>query len=150
MLTKVIAVVNSGEKWGSMERRKLSRVSENIWILVTRASQVALVVKNLPASWGDTRDVGLIPGSERSPGVGNGNPLQYSCLGNLMDRGSWRVTVYRIAKSWICLKLSTELKWSQGHIYTYIYIYIYIYIHTHIHAKPHWALHVRFVYFNAC
>ena len=50
MVTKVIAVVNSGEKWGSMGRRKLSRVSENIWILVTRASQVALVVKNLPAS----------------------------------------------------------------------------------------------------
>ena len=131
MVTKVIAVVNSGEKWGSMERSKLSRVSENIWILVTRASQVALVVKNLPASWGDTRDVGLIPGSERSPGVGNGNPLQYSCLGNLMDRGSWRVTVYRIAKSWTCLKLSTELKWSQGHIYTYIYIYIY----THIYMQ---------------
>ena len=40
------------------------------------------VVKNLPASSGDVRDVGLIPGSGRSPGVGNGNPLQYSCLGN--------------------------------------------------------------------
>ena len=50
MVTVVIAVVNSGEKWGSMARRKLSRVSENIWMLVTRASQVALVVKNPPAS----------------------------------------------------------------------------------------------------
>ena len=50
MVTEVIAVVNSEEEWGSMERRKLSRVNEKIWILVTRASQVALVVKNPPAS----------------------------------------------------------------------------------------------------
>ena len=47
------------------------------------------VVKNLPASAGDGRNVGLIPGSGRSPGVGNGNPLQYSCLENSMDRGAW-------------------------------------------------------------
>ena len=53
-----------------------------------RASQVALVVKNLPANAGDIRDEGLIPGSGRSPGEGNGKPLQYSCLENLMDRGS--------------------------------------------------------------
>ena len=45
--------------------------------------------KNLPASAGDIRDVGLIPGSGRSPGGGNGNPLQYSCLENSMDRGAW-------------------------------------------------------------
>ena len=44
------------------------------------------MVKNLPASAGDA---GLIPGSGRSPGEGNGNPLQYSCLGNAMDRGAW-------------------------------------------------------------
>ena len=50
------------------------------------ASQVALVVKNLPASAGDVREAGLIPGSGRSPGEGNGNPLQYSCLENPMDR----------------------------------------------------------------
>ena len=46
---------------------------------------MALVVKNLPTSAGDVRDVGSIPGSGRSPGEGNGNPLQYSCLGNPMD-----------------------------------------------------------------
>ena len=46
------------------------------------------VVKNLPAHAGDARDMGLIPGSGRSPGVGNGNPLQYSCLENPMDRGA--------------------------------------------------------------
>ena len=51
-----------------------------------RASQVALVVKNLPTSAGDARDVGSIPGLGRFAGVGNGNPLQYSCLGNPMDR----------------------------------------------------------------
>ena len=62
-------------------------------------SQVALVVKNPPASAGDTRDMGSIPGSGRSARVGNGNSLQYSCLENSMDRGSWQATVHRVAKS---------------------------------------------------
>ena len=53
-------------------------------------SQVALVVKNLPASAGDIRDVGSIPGWGRSPGGGHGNPLQYSCLENPMDKGAWQ------------------------------------------------------------
>ena len=52
------------------------------------ASQVVLVVKNLPASAGDIKDAGSIPGLGRSPGGGNGNPLQYSCLENPTDRGS--------------------------------------------------------------
>ena len=56
------------------------------------ASQVALVVKNPPSNVGDVRDKGSIPGSGRSPGVGNGNPLQYSCLENFMDRGAWWAT----------------------------------------------------------
>ena len=51
--------------------------------------------KELPANVGDA---GLIPGSGRSPGGGNGYPLQYSCLGNPMDRGAWWVTVYGVAK----------------------------------------------------
>ena len=54
------------------------------------------VVKNLPADAGET---GLIPGAGRSPGGGNGNPLQYSCLGNPMDRGAWRVTGHGVPKS---------------------------------------------------
>ena len=54
----------------------------------TRASQTALVVKNLPANAGDIRDSGLIPGLGRSPGEGNGNPLQYSCLGKSYAQGS--------------------------------------------------------------
>ena len=53
-----------------------------------KASHVALVVKNPPASAGDVKDVGLISGLGRSPGGGNGNPLQYSCLENPMDRGA--------------------------------------------------------------
>ena len=68
------------------------------------ASQVALVVKNPPANAGDIRDVGSIPESGRSPGEGYGNALQYSCLGNLMDRGAWQVTVHRVAKSRTQLK----------------------------------------------
>ena len=56
------------------------------------------VVKNLLAKAGDTGDVGLIPGSGRSLGGGNGNALQYSCLGNPMDRGAWQATVHRAAK----------------------------------------------------
>ena len=53
------------------------------------------VVKNLPANAGDP---GLVPGLRRSPGERNGNPLQYSCLENCMDRGAWRATVHEIAK----------------------------------------------------
>ena len=53
------------------------------------------VVENLPANAGDTSS---IPGSGRSPGEGNDNPLQYSCLGNPMDRGAWRATVHGAAK----------------------------------------------------
>ena len=55
------------------------------------------MVKNLPENSGDIRAVASIPGSGRSPGVGHGNPLQYSCLGNLPDRGAWRATVQRDA-----------------------------------------------------
>ena len=57
------------------------------------------MVKNLPTNARDAGDAGLIPGWGRSPGVGNGNPLQYSCLENLMDRGAWRATVHGVTKS---------------------------------------------------
>ena len=85
-----------------------------------RASQVALVVKDLPARAGDVRDVGLIPQSGRSPEGRNGNPLQYSCLENPMDRGAWQATVNRVAKSQKRLKqLST---------------------HTHLNLAPYFAI----------
>ena len=56
------------------------------------------VVKNLPANVGDASDMGSIPGSEKSPGEGNCNPLQYSCLENPTDRGIWQATVHGVAK----------------------------------------------------
>ena len=57
------------------------------------------VVKDTPTSGGDIRDAGSIPGSGRCPGEGNENPLQYSCLENSMDRGTWQAIIHRIAKS---------------------------------------------------
>ena len=66
------------------------------------------MIKNQSANAGDVRDLSLIPGSGRSPGGGHGNPRQYSCLENPMDRGAWWATVHRTAKSWTRLKhLST-------------------------------------------
>ena len=73
---------------------------------------VALVVKNLPASAEDIRDVGLITGSGRFPGGGHGNPLQYSCLENPKNRGAWWATVRSIAKC------QTRLKWLSVHTCT--------------------------------
>ena len=72
-------------------------------------TQVALVVKNLPANEQDLRDAGSVPGLGRSSGEGNGDPLQYSCLENPMDRGTWRVTVHRVTKS------QTRLMWLHTH-----------------------------------
>ena len=60
---------------------------------------MVLVVKNLPANAGDIRDMDLIPGLGRFPGGGHGNPLQYSCLENPMDRGAWQATVHWVSKS---------------------------------------------------
>ena len=78
---------------------------------VIRASQLALMLKNPPASAGDARDTGSIPGLGRSPGGGNGNPLLYSCLGNPMDRGAWWAIVHGVAKSQTWVKqLSTHAR----------------------------------------
>ena len=62
------------------------------------------MVKSPPANAGDSRDVDSIPGLGRSPGGGNGNPLQYSCLENPMDRKAWRATVHGVAKRQTQLK----------------------------------------------
>ena len=62
-------------------------------------SQVAPVVKNLPANARDVRDMGSIPGLGRSPGGGHSNPLQYSYLENPMDRGAWQAIVHSVTKS---------------------------------------------------
>ena len=75
-----------------------------------RASQVALVAKNLPANAGDIRDAGSILRSGRSTGGGNGNPLQYFCQGNPKDRGGWQATVHGDTKSWTRLtQFSTQV-----------------------------------------
>ena len=76
---------------------------------VLNRTQKPLVVQNLPAIAGDVRDMCSIPGLGRSPGGGHSNPLQYSCLGNPMDRGAWRATVHRVAK------IHTWLKWLSTH-----------------------------------
>ena len=71
---------------------------KNLYILKIKGCLGGTVIKkNLPASAGDA---GLIPGSGRSPGEGNGNPFWYSCLENSMDRGIWQATVHGVARSW--------------------------------------------------
>ena len=82
-----------------------------------QVSQVALVVKNPPANAGDLRDVSSIPGLGRSPGGGHGNPLQYSCLKNLMDRRVWKASVHWVTKS------RTQLKQLSRHTCTMCHIY---------------------------
>ena len=78
---------------------------------------MAQIVKNLPADAGDARDVGSVPRWGRSPGEGNGNPLQYSCLENPVDRGAWWATVHGVTKSRIQLSVCTR-------------------VHTHTHTQP--------------
>ena len=69
----------------------------------------ASVVNNLPANAGDSGDEGLIPALGRSPEVGNGKPLQYSCLENSMDRAAWQATVHGVARSQIDVATNTFL-----------------------------------------
>ena len=64
-----------------------------------RASQLALVVKNPAANEGGKRGTGLIPGSGRFPGGGHGNPLQYFCLENPMERGAWKAMDHKVVNS---------------------------------------------------
>ena len=82
------------------------------------------MVKNLSASAGDTGDMGSIPRSGRSRGVGNGNPLQYSCLENSMDKGTWWATVHGVAKSQIRLSAHARAR---------------THTHTHTHTPPPWG-----------
>ena len=81
---------------------------------------MALLVKNLPANVGDLRDAGSISGLGRSPGVGNGNPFQYSCLEYSMDRGAWPSAVHSVTQSQTRLKrLSTQACYN---IIQFVYI----------------------------
>ena len=71
---------------------------------MTRSTLMVLVVKNLPANAGDVRDAGSVPGSGRSPGGGHGNPLQYFCLENPMEKRACLAIVHEVAKSQTQLK----------------------------------------------
>ena len=109
-------VIAFSVKWAQrLLKRETVRL---VWIVrkrnCMRASQVALVVKNPPANAGDTRDSGLIPGSERSDGVGNGDPLQFSYLENSVDRGACWAAVHgaTVGHNWACMQhWATKMEW---------------------------------------
>ena len=99
-------------------KRKADSLSHTETLLETphsgsASSQVALVVKKPPASAGDVREASLIPGLGRGPGGGHGNPFQYSCLENPMDRDAWQVLVGRVTRS------CTQLKWLSTHAFKF-------------------------------
>ena len=99
---------HSGARWDSNLSSTTSQVALPRRYLM--GTQMLLMVMNPPASAGDARDVSSIPGLGRSPGGGHGNPLQYSCLENPMDRGAWQATVHGVEKSRTQLKrLSTHV-----------------------------------------
>ena len=81
------------------------------------------MVKNLTFTAGDARDVGSIPGLRRCPGEGNGNPLQYSCLGNPKDRGACQSIVHGVAKNWTPLSVHAHARART---------------HTHTHTRVEW------------
>ena len=86
-------------------------------------------MKNPPANAGYVGDTGSIPGSGRSPGGGPGNPLQYSCLENPMDRGAWWATVHGVPQSWTCpkrLSMHTHLKLTQLYKSTILQLKIFL------------------------
>jgi len=97
---------------------RYSTLSFGLRTTVQRASQVALMVNNLPANAGDTRDTGSIPGSGRSPAVGNGTPLHCSCLENSMGRGIWWATVREATELDSTEELSThpDTRWQRKQI----------------------------------
>ena len=87
---------------------------------------VVLVVKNLPANAGDIRDACSIPQLGRFPGEGHGNPHQYSCLDNPVDRGAWQAAVYRVAQS------QTRLKRLSIGQYSIVCMYHSFFIHSSV------------------
>ena len=92
--------LESGQRLRRTSPEQGSRIFPKKWSWFVGASQLVRVVKNLPANAGGVREVGLTPGSGRSPEGGHGNALQYSCLENPMDREAWWATVHRVAMSW--------------------------------------------------
>ena len=105
----MLAAVAAADRYCRPDHSMLSQFN-NTFSYSTGTSQVAPVVKNPPANAGD---LDSIPGWGGSPGEGNGNPLQYSCLENPMDRGAWRAAVLGVPKSDITERMHT-------HTYTHI------------------------------
>ena len=95
--------------------RQINRRKSNFIPYLQGVSQVVLVVKNPPATSGDIRDMGLIPGLGRSPGGGHDNQLKYSCLENPMDSGAWWAIVRGVAKNQILLKQLSTAQHSIKH-----------------------------------
>ena len=87
------------------------------------------VLKNLPANAGEAGVWGSISGSRRAPGVANGNPLQYHCLENSMDRGAWWAVVHGVTKSWTRLSM---------HIWTHVHIWAHMHKHDVTITSPSW------------
>ena len=98
-LTDRISKRKDGETVGLMSPPCLSQTPDILNSLTRVTSQVALVVKNPPANAGDLRELGSINGSGIFPGERHGNPLQYSCLENPMDRETWQAIVHRVSQS---------------------------------------------------
>ena len=117
------------------------------------------VVKNPPINAGDIRDAGSIPGLGRSPGGKHGNPLQYSCMENALDRGAWWATVHRVAKSRTLLKWLSMHTHEVGHdfshiisqlmcvyVHTYMYIF-YVYMYTFMYTYMYiFYVYIKYIY----
>ena len=97
---------------GSQIRHNWATYTTTTTLMIKEGFPGGTVVKNPPPSAGDTREEGLIPVLGRSPGVGNGNPLQYSCLENFMDRVAWQATIHCVTKSqkWLSIHNSMMIK----------------------------------------
>ena len=98
------AIVLGVEKSQTQLRKTHTHTHTHTHTCYSRISQVALEVKNLSSNTEDARDMGSIPRLGRSPGAGHGNPLQYSCLENSMERGAWWAAVHGVTKSRTWLK----------------------------------------------
>ena len=128
----------SGIHWGVLECILVEQRGTTVQFDLTGptwnldwAFQVTLVVRNLPANTGDTRDAGSVPGSGRSPEGGCGNPLQYSCLENPLDRGAWQAMVHRVGHDWtnlahastlITMVISSSFR-DYGHVVTKVFLF---------------------------
>ena len=113
-----------GMYWGEKQTKYLTYKVPFYGVERVYPSQTALMVKNLPANARDIRDAASIPGLGRFLVVGNGNPLQCSCLENPMDRGVWWATVHGVAKSWALFKrLGTQSRprWFKKQVNYLIY-----------------------------